>query len=467
MDCKLTRRELLAGLSLTVCAAGPLSAASTDTVPLIPNNEHSLYRVRITVGIEGNAKVPKSELSTDATRKLPVKADSVIDYEERLHRDGDGIAQAAQRYYYEATTKGKVQTNEVESELRRESRHAVLHVAQTRSIVYAAQTQLTTDELELLKVPVNSLAIDRLLPNKSMKVNEAWEIESDLLATLFDMDAVQKSAVSATLASFDDATAKVQLLGTISASVDGVPTSLQLRGKLTFDRKQRTVTWLALAIREERGLSKAKPGFEVAAQIRVIRQAITKSNGIDSGEPIDLAIKPTQDKLLVDIRSKQGGFSVFCDRNWHLISENERFAQLRMIDNDRVIAQCDIRPMPKLKDGHQLTLEAFQDDIRRTLDKRFNELLEAEEKVTSGGLRLLRVVAQGAVEEVPVQWIYLHFSDDQGHRSAAIFTLADQQVEAFGGGDHQFAEGFRFTPADDAETKRVASASSLNAPANK
>ncbi|QDV71712.1 hypothetical protein Poly24_54510 [Rosistilla carotiformis] len=457
MDSKLTRRELLAGLSLTLTAAAPLSASSLDTVPLFSDASHALYRVRITVGVEGNAKVPKSDLTVDATRQLPVKAESVIDYEERLHRDRDGIAQAAQRYYYEATTKGQVQTNDHASGLRDEARHAVMHIAETRSVVYAAQTQLTVEELELLKVPVNSLAIDRLLPNKSLRVNETWEIDETVLATLFDMDAVQKSAVVATLVSFDDAAAKAQLLGTVSASVDGVPTSIQLRGKLTYDRKLRSVSWLALAVREDRELGKAEPGFEIAAQIRVIRQAIDKPNAVHQGEAVDLAIKPTQDKLLIDIHSVPGGFSVFCDRGWRMIHQNDHFTQLRLIDNDRVITQCDVRSMPQLKDGHQLTLEAFQEDIQRTLGDRFGELLEAEEKVTGGGLRLLRVVAQGAVEKIPVQWIYLHFSNDEGRRSAAIFTLADQQVEAFGGGDHQFAEGFRFLPTEGTPDKQVAS----------
>lgn len=460
MDCKLTRRELLAGLSLSVCAAGPLGAASPENISLVPDDSHSLFRVRMTVDVKGNAKVPKNALTVDATRELPVQAESVIDYEERLIRNSDGIPGAAQRYYYEASTKGQVQTNDLASGLRDEARRGIVHVGGTRSVIYATQTQLTVEELQLLKVPVNSLAIDRLLPNKSVKVNESWGLGEEVLATLLDMDAVQKSAVEATLSSVDETNAKIQLLGSISASVDGVPTSLVLRGKLTFDRKQRAITWLALAVNEKRELGKAEPGFDIAAQIRIIRKPLAKPNAIDLRETIDLADQPGEDKLLVDVHSTQGGFSVYCDRNWRMINDSERFTQLRMIENDHVIAQCDVRSMPTLKEGHQLTLEAFQDDIQRTLGDRFGELLEAEEKVTGTDLRLLRVVAQGSVESIPVQWIYLHFSNDQGHRSAAIFTLADKQVEKFGGGDHQFAEGFRFVPRDESAgaEKQVAKA---------
>ena len=444
MDWTLSRRQCLAGISLSLLTASSLRGAGLDSVPLYPDDSHSLYRVRMTIEVEGNAEVPKNAVTTDVTRKLPVKADSVIDYEERLFRDGKHVAQAARRYYYEATTQGQVHKKDRKSDLRNEARRAIVQLSQSRVVLAAEQTQLTDQELQLLHTPVNSLAMDRLLPGKSVKIGDRWEIDDEVIASLLDMDAIQKSSLSVSLASFDDAEAKMQLSGSIVASVDGVPTSINLHGKMTFDRRQRAVSWLALGIREVRGVGKAEPGFEVAAQVRIIRQSLPKPHAVKNTEPIDFASPLTDDRLLIDVRSEAGGFSVFCDRRWRVMSANDRFTMMRMIDNDKIVAQCDVRSMPTLKEGHQVTLEAFQADIQRTLGDRFGEFLEAEEKVTSTQLRLLRVVAQGSVEKIPVQWIYTHFSDDSGRRCAAIFTLADQQVEAFAGGDIQFAEGFRF-----------------------
>ena len=176
-----------------------------------------------------------------------------------------------------------------------------------------------------------------------------------------------------------------------------------------------------------------------------------KPHAIRNREPIDYVAEVEGDKLLIDVGNEKGGFSVFCDRGWRVMSASERFTMMRMIENDNVVAQCDIRALPALGDGEQLTLEAFQQDIQRTIGSRFQEFIEAEEKLTSNGLRLLRVVAQGAVQEIPVQWIYQHFSDDNGRRTAAIFTVADKQLESFAGGDVQFAEGFRFEELSDSE----------------
>lgn len=466
MDHRLSRRAVLSALLSSPFAVTQLHAEpSLDTVPLFPDDSHSLYRVRMMLDVEGNAEVPKNELVTEETRKLALKSSSTIDYEEDLTRDDDSIPMAANRYYYEATTKGKVHANEKESGLRTEARRGVLRLDGTRAVLFGKNTQLTNDELELLRLPVNSLAIDRLLPYKSLKIGETWDIPNDVLATLFDMDAIQKSNVSGKLTFFDTAAAKMEITGNLEASIEGVPTSIRLRGKMTFDRKQRGVSWLAIALREDRDIGKAEPGFEVAAQIRIIRKAMGKPYALKNAKPIDLQSDPAGNDLLIDVHNQRGGFSVFCDRKWRVMSAGERFTMLRMIENDNVVAQCDVRAMPALEDGHQLTLEAFQQDIQRTIGERFTEFVEAEEKLTGNGVRLLRVVAQGTVQDIPVQWIYQHFSNDAGRRTAAIFTVADKQLETFGGSDVQFAEGFRFETLpdnQDTETQKPTDTQSLS-----
>jgi hypothetical protein len=72
-------------------------------------------------------------------------------------------------------------------------------------------------------------------------------------------------------------------------------------------------------------------------------------------------------------------------------------------------------------------------------------LIEADQRVSHAGLRVLRVVAQGAVEGVPIQWIMLHFSDDSGRRLSATFTMEGRNNEAFAGSDTQLAATLRFT----------------------
>ena len=158
------------------------------------------------------------------------------------------------------------------------------------------------------------------------------------------------------------------------------------------------------------------------------------------------------------------------DRRWRMMTDLRGNAMLRMIENDRSIAQCNLRTLARLEPGKQWTLEAFEQDVRRTLGNEMEDLLEADQRLSASGLRVLRVVAQGAVEGVPIRWIMFHFSDDSGRRLLATFTMSSDSVESFMSSDAQFADSFRFLgspePADDSEAdpakspdKEVASAS--------
>jgi hypothetical protein len=118
---------------------------------------------------------------------------------------------------------------------------------------------------------------------------------------------------------------------------------------------------------------------------------------------------------------------------------------MRMIENDRSIAQCDVRPLARLKPGEQWTLEAFQADVRRTLGNQLSELFHGEERVSDTGLRVLQITAGGSVQGVAVQWILQHFSDDAGRRVLATFTMAGESADTFAGSNVQFADSMRFT----------------------
>ena len=126
---------------------------------------------------------------------------------------------------------------------------------------------------------------------------------------------------------------------------------------------------------------------------------------------------------------------------------------LRMIENDRSIAQCDLRPLASLAPGRQLTLEAFQQDVKKSLGGQLSQLIEADQRLSESGLRVLRVVAQGAVQGVPIQWVSLHFSDDSGRRVLATFTMDGDSVDEFAGSDVQLASTIRLLDRSEIEVE--------------
>ena len=68
--------------------------------------------------------------------------------------------------------------------------------------------------------------------------------------------------------------AHLGLKGDVQAGFRDVPTRMQIEGKGLMDRAGGYVSWLAVQVLETRDIGEAEPGFEVTAQIRVLRAPI-------------------------------------------------------------------------------------------------------------------------------------------------------------------------------------------------
>jgi hypothetical protein len=84
-------------------------------------------------------------------------------------------------------------------------------------------------------------------------------------------------------------------------------------------------------------------------------------------------------------------------------------------------------------------------------------LVSADQQASDAGLRVMRVIARGAVENVPIQWVVLHFSDDSGRRVLATFTMEGDHVEAFAQADEQLMTSLRFIDSARRSTEVAAS----------
>ncbi len=464
----LNRRHWLTR-SLTAVGALALSPAqhafsAEKPVELKPNFNRSLFRVRMEMDLEGNVNLPTNPLISRKTEtKLPVKSEAVFDYEERLLRPEGAKptsdATASERYYHEAESTNAVDRNSQKESLRDSVRHTIVRRDVTPESIYAVNDYMTQQESELLRVPASSITLDRILPSTAVVTGQKYEVDRQALVSLLNLASIEESDVLGEIAEITAEFAKIQLRGKVSGSTEGVPTVVRIVGKLTFDRKLATCTWLAMAIHETREIGKAEPGFDIAATIKMVRQPLertimlpAKSAPIAMNEPIP------QDRLFTELTGNELGFTTLMDRRWRMMSDVPGSAMMRMIDNDRSIAQCDMRPLATLKAGSQWTMEAFQADVRRTLDKQLKQLLEAEERLSDSGLRVLRVTAAGAVEGVPIQWVMMHFSDDSGRRMLATFTMDGDSAVTFAGSDVQLANSLRFIEPSrtaDNETAQV------------
>lgn len=468
-DILSSRRRFLSSMStgaVVVCATlgavpgesftaiGGTSAAaaeSAEQIPLSINRDQDLFRVRMEIDVQGNVNLVADPLVRDGKKRmLPIEAKLALDYEERFLRPEGATAESdiigVERHFHEAVGTSRLSRTEQKISLREAVDHVIARRDQLPETIYSAKDYLSHEEVDLLRTPISSTAIDSLIPKQVMRSGEKVAISAASLASAFNLSAVATSDVEVELISLDATEAKLQLRGKIDGSVSGVPTQLRIVGKLTLDRNAGAVTWAAIAIHETREIGNAEPGFDVTATIRMVRKPLSGVEKLPA-KPAEIAFDapPPQDRLLVTLSSDHVGVQGLVDRRWRVMKDLPGEAILRMIDNDRSIAQLNLRPLAKLPKGEQLTLEAFEKDVQKTLGNRFGEMIESSEGLTDGGLRMLRVVVGGRVEGVPIQWIMMHLSDDQRHRVLATWTMDSESISRLAGSDIQLAASMQLT----------------------
>ncbi|MFG0288319.1 MAG: hypothetical protein ACF8CQ_09095 [Rhodopirellula sp. JB044] len=442
---------LAAGIAGTQATWTPdlAQAAGSGETRLSISHDNDLFRVRMQMDVKGNVTLVEDPLIPEGKKKLlPVTADLSLDYEERFLRPANATGEseviAVERHIHEAIEKSRLSRADQKTELRDTVTDVIARRDQLPETIYSNDEYLTHKEIDLLRTPISSVAVDRLVPQQMMRPGEKVTISNADLCSFFNLSAVADSDVQIELVSADRSQAKLQMRGKIDGSVSGVPTRLQIVGKLTLDRRAGAVAWAAVAIHETREIGKAEPGFDITATVRMVRKPLDRVQTLPA-QPAEIAFDepPPPERLLVAVESEHVGVEGLMDRRWRMMQDVPGAAVLRMIENDQAIAQLNLRPLPRLPDGQQWTLAAFENDVRKTLGNRFGELIESHEGMTDGGLRLLRVVAAGSVEGVPIQWIMMHISDNERRRVMATWTMDGESVSMLDGSDIQLAASVR------------------------
>jgi len=386
---------------------------------------------------------------------FPLKVLGDLVFAERvLGNPREGTA-GALRWYQQARGAIDVAGKPRPVSLREERRHFLIRASEAgtsdRGAVYRClEGPLTREERDLLELPAATHCLTLLLPAAPVAVRETWTIDDGRLAQLLNLDTVTAQSVVCQLDSLDDSAAQMSLKGKVLGSIQGVVTEMNLQGKYQFDRSIRQVAWLALGIQESREAGLAEPGVRVSARLRVgMRPSERPSLGGQLQAEIEQQASASD---LIEYRPISGRFSLAHSSSWYLFEERPELTVLRYIEGDRMVAQCNLRPMSPVPTGSGLTLDQFRDEIRVALGSSAQQVVDSRETMQPDGTRQLRVLVVGQVADTPISWIYYHLVNSTGHRMTAAFTLAGDQMERFGAEDSNLVGGLNLTPASAAET---------------
>ena len=80
-------------------------------------------------------------------------------------------------------------------------------------------------------------------------------------------------------------------------------------------------TWLTLAIKENRAIGHAQPGFEVVTTVRMVIAPVPPVVELSDKALAGLPLEPGAGETLVEFRSDDGGFQLRHDRRWNVMLE--------------------------------------------------------------------------------------------------------------------------------------------------
>lgn len=432
---------------LTALAAVAAAADKTAWTLSAHPDPAGWQRVRAVLEVEGH-------LLGQGEASVPLQVEGEVIYDERV-TESSGRQRRALRHYSKAEATIRI-NNRSQQPILPDDRRTIWYASDAQGhSLRSPHGPLRQQDRDLIDLPGSSAELPQLLPTGPVAIGHKWSPSQPIVALLLGVDQIDQGELTAELAGVQDQIAQIRMEGDIRATVRGAKTEMKVRGKLNIDVAARRPRWLALAINEQREAGPVGPGLKLQARLRMILAAT---------EPPTVSVEPAAaESALGDdhtsrlqFRPAAQTYTLLHPPAWFVISDQADPHILRWLHDGRVLAQCRISSLHRLPAGRELGLEEFQRDIREALGTSFQQVVTSEQTGSPAGIRLLRVVVVGQVQEVPIQWIYYHLSHPDGRRAAMLFTLEADDIGLFGGADLEIVNSFEFLEADRAADEPAA-----------
>lgn len=430
-------------------AAEPPVESTVDLTPRVSADE--LAQVTIDLDVGGTMRVRDEDGEAAETQTLPMSVSARLVYDEHraVPRSGT-LATRSIRYYREASATIKVEKGGVVPTLSDDRRLVVAEDQNGRLSFAAANGLLVREELDLVDVAGDSLAVDGLLPQRAVAADATWPADPNTMGAVLSLDSVAAAQVENVLDKFNRDFALIRLAGAVVGTVDGSATEMEVRGVYLFDRKLQRITRFNLAVKEKRSIGGATPGLDGVAKLRMELKPIASSEHL---LPTTVAALESNNRLQFNtlrLEPAKQGYRMLHDRRWLVTRQGRESTTLRYVDGGDVLAQCTVTSLPPKSAGHQTTLDQFERDIRFALKDNFGELVSSRQWTNSYGHHCLEVVVRGTAESVPVEWRYYLVAPEVGSRVSLAVTIQGDMASRFATADRELVNTLELVPAKPA-----------------
>jgi hypothetical protein len=393
----------------------------------------------------------------DPVQRVKTSAQASLNYDERTleFASADAGPLRSIRCYQKATTTLHWGDDSEQHTLRDQRMTIGVLIEPPHASLYSPAGPLTWQELELVDLLGNSLLLDRLLPEKAVAVGESWKHSPNLVCALLGLDTIAQSDLQSTLVSVAQGVARLEMSGHVEGAIYGVSTSIDVKSKYRFSLDTGRINWFGILVKEDRSIGPVEHGLDTTARVQMTIAPGASAPGLADAALKDMAVKPTPELLQLAYESPTGGWRLLHDRRWFLTRDQKELATLKLIDKGELLAQCNIATLPNTVPGKTVSLEEFQDDVRKALGENFKSFLEAGQRSNGLGYRVSRVAAEGVQHDLPIRWLYYLVADKNGRQIVFIFTVESRLLPRFNGVDEALLAAVRLTDPKPAVQKAV------------
>lgn len=399
--------------------------------------------VEVLLEVAGDAKqiTKERKQTTDA-----MKVVAGFRYEERIlnFHSKEKVALKSVRLYDLARAKMSVGETKRTPELDKNHNLILCEIDNSGTTLFSPQGPLKSDQLLLIEgIPGNTLSLDLLLPEEKVKIGDSWKIPDHAIRSFVNIDAVETQSLEATLTSVAEDFAMVEIVGESQGAYLGAYTEMSVQARYQFDFRTRRINWVGMLIEEKRAVGHVGPGLEVKARLQVKISPLETPGSLSDEILEDRDLQRSEFNLRLRHDEGKGAWRFQHPRSWYLIEDSPKTTLLRMLEKGELVAQCNIVSMPRVERRSLTSLQRFADDLKQGLGKNFGQIAAMEESVNANGENELRVIIDGAVEDLPLRWVYYLLTDKKGNQVVVVFVIEAKKLQLFGESDQDILESFR------------------------
>lgn len=441
-------------LLLLVVITSPALSAESKTQYTLASQRKPGQTDRVVAMLEVGGETKFTDEGKPQREKMSVVCN--LDYFEKnleVPSEAGGIARSI-RDYQKSSATVKVGDGQFEPALKPEHRLIAVETAKQSALLFSPFGNLTRDELDAIDIQGNSLLLDRLLPEKPVAVGDTWNHSEQLLAALLGLDEVAKTTVQSTLKEVKEegkgndarTLARFEITGRVEGAIYGVSTVIEVKGKYRFNMQTKRIDWLGLLVKEERESSFVTDGVDVISRLQMTVTPVKEPASLADAALAKLALKPSPELTCLTYEAADDGWQCQYDRRWYVYHQRPKntTAVLRLLDRGMLAGQCNLSSLVKREPDKLVSLEEFQQDVRRALDKSFGEFIDAGQSSNDADCRVYRVVVHGTSSDIAMRWIYYLVANPQGRQVAFTFAVEQNILDRFADADKTMAKSLRF-----------------------